>query len=213
MAEQFTNYFELCFTMPVLPATLLMLVILGYVSLVLLGALDFELFDLDIDVDLDLDADVGALSNIGMLTLKFLNLADVPIMIWLSLFGLAWWGLSQLLWMIWDVSSLDPNMRLLVFRNVAVAVFATKFMTNPLAKGFAKPKQFKPEQLLGQKCEITTYEATEEFGQAKFQSEAAPILLDVRTNQGSISKGSQALIVDYDPESKIHYLDAISDPP
>lgn len=213
ITQQLMTYLDMCFTMPVLPATVLMLLVLFYGCLVLLGALDFELFDLDVDVDIDADLDVGTISNLGLLTLKFFNLADVPIMIWLSLFGLAWWGVSQLLWMTMDVSSLDSNTTLLVVRNVAASVFLTKYLTNPLARGFAKPKSYKAENLVGQDCEITTHEVTTEFGQAKFSTNAAPLILDVRMEVGTLPKGSLARIVEYDPDSKIHYIVPVSDPP
>ena len=213
ITQQVAAYLEQCFTMPVLPATVLMLLILGYGCLVLLGALDIELFDLDIDVDFDADLEVGSVSNLGLLTLKFLNLAEVPIMIWVSLFGLVWWGLSQLLWMAWDVGSLDINTNLLVVRNAAASVFITKFLTDPLAKGFAKPKTYRADRLIEQECEITTHEATADFGQAKLQTNAAPLILDVRTVDGALSKGDLAKIVDYDAEAQIHYVQAVSDPP
>ena len=213
ITQQVAAYLEQCFTMPVLPATVLMLLILAYGCLVMLGAMDVELFDLDLDIDLDADLDVGSISNLGLMTLKFLNLADVPVMIWVSLFGLVWWVLSQLLWMTWDLSSIDPNTNLFVVRNAAASVFLTKFLTNPLAKGFAKPKTYRADKLVGLECEITTHEATADFGQAKFHTNAAPLILDVRATEGDLSKGNLAKIVDYDPGKRIHYVVAVSDPP
>ena len=107
ITQQLVTYLEQCFTMPVLPATVLMLLILGYSLLVLLGALDFELFDVDFDVDAD--ADLDAVSSAGFVTLKVLNLADVPIMVWLSVFGIVWWGMSVGLWFGMDSSSVDSE--------------------------------------------------------------------------------------------------------
>lgn len=211
ITQQLTEYLDTCFTMPVLPSTLLMLLIIGYGVLVILGALDFEL--LDFDVDIDADVDLNAVSSAGFVTLKFLNIGEVPIMIWLCIYGLAWWGISQLLWYMYDQTSVDPNTTVLLVRNVAASVMLTKFLTNPLAKVFAKPARFGPEDLLDQECEISTFEATTEFGQAKYQTDAAPLILDVKMREGLLAKGARALIVDYDPESKIYYLVAVSDPP
>ena len=86
-------------------------------------------------------------------------------------------------------------------------------MTDPLAKVFAKPVKFHPEDLIGKWCEITTYEVTTDFGQAKYETDAAPLILDVRMIEGVLQKGERARIVDYDPSVKIHYLDTDSEPP
>jgi len=211
ITQQVATYLEQCFTMPVLPSTLLVLGIVCYGVLVLLGALDFDL--LDIDVDIDADADLGAVSSAGFVALKFLNIGEVPVMIWLCIYGLVWWGISQALWISWDQTARDPHTTLLLFRNVATSVVLTKFITNPLAKVFAKPARFRPEELVGRECEISTYEVTTEFGQAKCPTDAAPLILDVRMEAGQLSKGEKARIVDYDPKGKIHYLAAASDPP
>lgn len=211
ITQQVAAYLEQCFTMPVLPASIFLLLIVAYGSLVLLGALDFDL--IDVDIDIDADADLDAVTSAGFVTLKFLNLADVPIMVWLCLYGLSWWGFSQLVWLTWDQNSVDPNTTLLLVRNIAASAIITKILTNPLAKLFAKPHVFRPEELIGRDCEITTYEVTEDFGQAKYSTEAAPLLLDVKMTEGKLLKGEVARIVDYDPETKTHYLEALSDPP
>jgi len=197
--------------MPVLPSTLLMLLIVCYGLLVVLGALDFDL--LDFDVDVDIDADMSPVSSAGFVALKFLNIGEVPIMVWLCIYGLVWWGLSQALWLLMDQTSVDPNTTLLLVRNVAASVVLTKFLTNPLAHVFAKPARVRPEDLVGRECEISTFQATAEFGQAKCETDASPLLLNVRMSEGELSKGQQALIVDYDSDSDIHYLVAAADPP
>jgi hypothetical protein len=211
ITEQVAAYLQQCITMPVLPATLLMLLIVCYGLLVILGAVDFDL--IDFDVDIDADADLGTVSSAGFVTLKFLNIGEVPVMIWLCIYGLLWWVISQLLWLFWDKTSIDPNTTLLLVRNVAASLMLTKLLTNPLAKVFAKPARFRPDDLVGRECEISTYEATTEFGQAKCLTNAAPLILDVRMEAGTLSKGEFARITDYDPQSKIHYLVAASDPP
>lgn len=211
LTQQLTLFFEHCFTMPVLPSTLLVLLIVAYGVLVILGALDFELFDFDLDFDAD--ADVGAFSSIGFVTLKFLNVGDLPVMIWLCIYGLVWWVLSLILWMVFDQNSVDPRTTLLLGRNIVVSMLLTKFLTQPLANIFAKPSRHLPEDLIDRECEISTFRATEDFGQAKCQTEAAPLILDVKVREGELSKGQRALIIDYDSESRIYYVVAASEPP
>ncbi len=209
--QQLMTYLEQLFAMPVLPASVLLCVIIAYGCLVLLGALDLDM--IDVDFDIDADSDLDAVSSAGFVTLRFLNLADIPIMVWLVIFGWAWWSLSQVLWLLWDHDSPDPNMVLLVVRNIAASAIVTKFLTAPLVGIFASPPDLRPEDLIGKECEITTYQATTEFGQARFDTEAAPLILDVQTLEGELSKGQKAIIVDYDPETKTHLLEASSDPP
>lgn len=211
MTQQLTLFFHHCFTMPVLPSTLLVILIVIYGAMVILGALDFDLFDLDLDFDAD--ADVGAFSSIGFVTLKFLNFGELPIMIWLCIYGLVWWILSLVLWMVFDQNSVDPRTTLLLGRNIVVSTLLTKFLTQPLAKIFAKPTLHHPEDLIDQECEISTFRATKDFGQARYQTEAAPLILDVKVREGELSKGQRALIIDYDSESRIYYVVAAPDPP
>ena len=86
ITQQVSAYLEQCFTMPVLPSTILVALLVGYGVLVILGALDFDL--LDFDVDIDAEADVNAFSSAGFVALKFLNIGEVPVMIWLSILSI-----------------------------------------------------------------------------------------------------------------------------
>lgn len=213
ITQQLVTYLEQCFTMPVLPASVLMIMLLAYTALVILGALDFDVLDFDLDMDLDADLDIHSFSSVGFVTLRFLNIAQIPMMVWLCVFGFCWWLISIGLWESWDQGSADPNTTLLLLRNIGAAVVVTKVMTNPMKSFFETPLETVPEDLIGSKCEITTYEATTEFGQAKYESGAAPLLLDVKMQEGVLSKGSSGLIVDYCPETKIYFVVAESDPP
>ena len=94
----------------------------------------------------------------------------------------------------------------MVIRNVAISVVLTKFLTQPLVKIFEKPEQFEPEDMIGRECVISTYEATTEFGQAKFKTDAAPLLLNVKTEDGRMAKGDRAVIVDYDDNTKVYFV-------
>ena len=175
--------------------------------------MDFDVLDFDLDMDLDADVDLHSFSSVGFVTLRFLNIGQVPAMVWLSVFGLSWWMVSIALWESWDQKTPDPNTTLLLLRNIGAAVVITKVMTNPMKSFFETTPQMVPEDLIGRKCEITTYEATTEFGQAKCELGAAPLLLDVKMQEGVLRKGSSGLIVDYNPETKIYFVVAESDPP
>lgn len=206
MAEEFTRLFELCTCPAVLPASLLMVSLLLYGVMVMLGALDFELLDFDLDFDTD------APTSIGFVTLKFFNIGEIPLMIWLSAFGLSWWAASIFFGMAIDgppSETFGPAVWQIA-RNLAIGLLLTKAATQPLCKIFAKQTARMPEDLIGQECEISTYDATPDAGQARFPTDTAPLLLNVRTTGETLGKGHIARIVDYDSETKL-YLVASTD--
>jgi hypothetical protein len=66
------------------------------------------------------------------------------------------------------------------------------------------------EELLGRICIISTSEATPDFGQAKYSSDAgAPLLLTVHTTDGVIPRGHEARIVDYSPERRVYIVEPL----
>ena len=203
------EYVEQCVTGPNLPATVLLILILIYGVFVILGALDFALFDFDVDVD----ADAGAFSSIGFVTLKFLNIGNVPIMIWVTIFGLTWWCVSLALWNLFDMETYEAKWQFaaqLTVRNALVAVVLTKIFTEPLIKVFERHEEHRPEDLIGQSCVIATVEATPDFGQARYQTDGAPLLLNVKTDGEQLAKGDRAMIVDFDPETRVYLITKLS---
>ena len=202
------EFIETCFTGPIFPASVMMVLILVYGLMVALGGLNLDMFDIDIDFDADVDID-GGVTSVGFVALKFLNIGNVPIMIWASAFGLSWWTASMVLWEVFDQARYQEDFwrtALLILRNVAIGVAAAKVITQPMVKFFDHPDSYKPEDLIGQECEVTTYEVTADAGQAKFATDAAPLLIDVRSEDGPLAKGDRALIVDFDPEEKLYFI-------
>jgi hypothetical protein len=200
------EFIEHCFTAPILPASVLIVLIIVYGVMVILGAVDIELFDLDFDADVDIE---GGITSIGFVTLKFLNIGNVPVMIWVTIFGFFWWTASLLIWQFHDYAnqvegiwSIAP----IVLRNMVIAVVGTKFATEPMRKFFDHTDNYKPADLVGRACHITTYEATTESGQAKLKTDAAPLLIDVRTDGEVLSKGESATIVDVDLDANIYFI-------
>jgi hypothetical protein len=53
---------------------------------------------------------------------------------------------------------------------------------------------------------ITTSEATAEFGQARYDTDGAPLLINVRSTGAPVARGVQAQIVDYSPEQHLYYV-------
>jgi hypothetical protein len=195
-----------CFSGPVLPASVLLILVVLFWVLVILGALDLDVIDLDIDVDTA--QDVGWFPSIGLLALRFLNVGPIPLMIWMSIFSLCLWIVS----VSWVEPSAHDNNWLAVqvlVRNAAIALIATKIITQPLLRFAQKSEMRKSADLLGSVCVISTSEVTEKQGQAKLHTEGAPLLLHVRTREGTLRKGDLARIVDFDPANLIYYVEKL----
>ncbi|MCG8651649.1 MAG: NfeD family protein, partial [Pirellulales bacterium] len=94
---------------------------------------------------------------------------------------------------------------LLAIRNVVIATAATKGITQPLVRHFVRPPTYNERTLIGATCEICTSEATPEFGQAKFRANAAPLLLNIRTDGAHIPKGTEVRIIGFHDRAKRIY--------
>lgn len=86
-----------------------------------------------------------------------------------------------------------------------LAVLVTKVVTNPLRGKFSVKEPNTLEELLGRECTITV-DTTEKHGQANVPSDGAPLLLNVRTHEGTLTKGTTVRIVDFDQETHLYYV-------
>ena len=202
------EYLEASFSWPALPATVLLILVSLYWLSVILGALDIELFDFD----LDFGADAGfSLTSIGLIPLRFLNIGSVPLMLWLSIFALGFWSPSMLVdysrwfgatWSDTEGSRIAQTVAL----NTAIGLLVAKLLTQPLRGKFDQVGQESGEALVGRACVITTSEVTEKFGQAKFETDGAPLLLNVRAAEQTLTKNDWAEIVGFESEQNIYLV-------
>lgn len=217
------------FVGPVWPASILVCLLVIYTLLGLIGLIDFgfDIPGLDMDPGLDADVsvdlpgvdvpdvelpdgvhvDVDFLHGVGATTVRWTNFGRVPIVLWGGLFSVAFWSISYGLWHTYDSRNHDPTWIpsiLLAIRNVVMATAITKLLTQPLLGYFVDPPSYDHRRLLGATCEICTLEATSRFGQAKFRTNAAPLLLNVRTDGPHIPKGTEVRIIGFDKEKRIY---------
>ena len=181
------------------------------------GSPDIDAGDIDLDVSGG-DADVGHagsfafLSGIAATTVKWTNFGRVPLVIWLGAFTVVFWGVSYGLWHTFDSSRysavLLPSV-LLSIRNLVISVVVTKFVTQPVVGKFTPEPGYDKDRLLGATCEISSINASPSFGQAKFRTNAAPLLLNVRTKGTEIPKGTEVRIIDFDPSKRIYTVSEI----
>lgn len=205
-----------------IPSVLVMLVTF-YWLMVIVGALDIELFDFDLSVDADVDVDPGmdvdasvdvdpgTFTGMGFATLRFLNIGQVPLMFWITAFTAGFSAAAYFLALYWD----DPatfsstwSLTQYTLRNAAIGVVVAKLATQPLRGAFRLRHGLRPEQMIGQPCEVTVETVSDADGQARFvTSEGAPRLLTVRCKKGRLVRGDAAVIVEYSPETKTFWIE------
>ncbi len=190
---------ESLFVGPVWPASVLLLLVLGYLILSLGTSWDMD------GPDLEVDAHVW--QSLGAATLRWLHLDSVPIVIWGGLFACINWLLAYILWNAFDTARHEPTLLVsatLAARNAIMAAVITKFATAPLAPYLGGGPAYSEETLIGRSCVISSGEATPTFGQAKYDTGGAPLLLNIRTDGPHLVKGTIVRIVAFDPSKRVY---------
>jgi len=201
------EFLEPSFMWPTLPATVLVIVCCAYWLMVIVGAVTVDALHIDFHhVHFDTDID-GSLLDLGFVPFRFLNLGRVPLMFWLSIFGLSAWVILA------NFEHMEPHNgfvfatdSLAIVRDFAIAVGITKILTQPLCGKFDVVEPIGSKDLLGKTCRITTNEVTDKGGEANFATGAAPLVLHVRAAEETLKKGDFAEIVDYLPEENIYFV-------
>jgi hypothetical protein len=200
-----TNYLQQALAPAVLPATVLLALVVTYWLVTLLSGWGFDALDLDLDLDADAgDASFSGMLGAGAISLNFLNIGQLPINIWFSVFSLSFWVIS----MLWPTEPASVSgLALVVLRNAAIALIPTKLVTQPLRGKFDPREPDQAEDLLGSVGEVTTAEVNPQGGQARFLAGAAPLLLNVKTTQSVIAKGEHVEITAYDSGKHIYTVE------
>jgi len=209
MMAEVTEYLQICFSGANLPASSLLVLVMIYWTLAILAGLDLDFLDFDFDMDAEPDLSSGL--GVGFVALRFLNIGRIPIMIWTSVFAVTYWLVSMLMD---QLAYKDAETLFHVIQygiaNFAIALVLTKIFTQPLRDKFEAKEPNVTKEMIGQQCVITSTEVTESFGQAEYRTDAAPLLLNVRTREKPLEKGNLAVIVDHDPEENLYYVTKIT---
>ena len=207
-----SEVFEQSIRMVNLPFTVLLGLIVLYWLLVGLGALDVHLFsdvDADGDVHHELDHDVDGFAKV----IHFVGIGDVPVMVIVSVLGLAMW-LGSMLANFYLTGGSQLYALALLVPNFLISVVVTRYVTLPLRPLFRiiNKDRGAGEEVLGSVCRITTSEATPTFGQAEITRSGAPVLINVRTlDDAVLVKGARAAVVRGDAEKGVYYITPLSD--
>ena len=213
--------YNLMHPLPNAVMTVIMAVLVVYWLFVLLlgvGLEDLDLgFDFDVDVpDVDADTDIDAGNEVAaekspgffMQFLKFLNVGRVPFMLILSTFKLFTWIGSLITTSLVSVTSWGLSSLFILIPIAIVAVFFTKFATNPMVK-FFKEIGYKGEEeidFLGRSGKMLSNIKDEKIGTAEFLVEKNPIKLNVKSLDGAEIKYGDYIVVMDESDDKKYYL-------
>ncbi|MDQ3621784.1 MAG: YqiJ family protein [Verrucomicrobiota bacterium] len=205
-----------------LPFTVLLGLVVLYWLFVILGALDLD-FGADAQAELsgdgDLSGDAHTDSDLhghqegtqggGWVSdlLHFVNIGDVPLMIVASILTLCAWLFSMIVNHYWTGGSVLLALAALL-PNLVVSLVVTRYLTLPLRPLFRLiTKDSDDDQAIVGQSLITTSEANSEFGQAQIATTGAPLLINVRTLDGSaLPRGASAVVVRAEPSKGVYLV-------
>jgi hypothetical protein len=224
------------FSVPNFMLSILLLVVFFYWIMVIFGALDADLFniefdtdvDLDFDVDVDVDVDIdgdfefdvdggadGDLGGdidgggIGRGVLEFFYVGEVPVMILISALILCMWAVSMI-----ANYRLNPTgsmiLALPLFAgNLIVSLMVCKVFIMPFKKMFSSLNKDAnaSRPVMGRICTVVTTQVSEKMGQAEMSSKGAPILINVVTDGGKVfHKGDEAVVIGKNVENGVYTI-------
>ncbi|HLU58221.1 MAG TPA: hypothetical protein VKZ81_22410 [Pseudonocardia sp.] len=196
---------------PAVLLSFLLVVVVLYWLLVLVGA-DFDLFDGDAGAD---GAD-GADGNGGVM--DTLGLGGVPLMVALSLWITLSWLLAMIGTIVLGALALAPAVDVLVGSGVLLVallggLLVTRFIVVPIRRALPSADEPTRSDFVGRICVIRTGHVSDTFGQAEITAEdGSSAIVQVRRpvelDGPPLRAGSEALIIDYDADREIFWVDA-----
>ncbi|WP_148714816.1 ubiquinone biosynthesis protein [Chitinolyticbacter meiyuanensis] len=187
--------------------TVLLGVVLLYWIAAMVGFVDIDALDVDGEA-----GDFGDLSG----KLMALGLGGVPFSIVISLITLTGWLVSCLAdqylvgWLPGWLHYLAGAALLLL--SFAVALPVTAAVLRPMRGLFVSHNAIRNPALVGSACKVLTLKVTERFGQAEVAGAGASINLRVRASTpNTLTRGTRAVIVDYDAASGSYTIAALDD--
>jgi hypothetical protein len=224
------EFVSLCFSLPVLPFTVLLILVFAYWLLVIVGALTPDSLHIDVDGDVHADIDAGHVdvghadaghadaghaeaghidaggSVLGSV-LHFVNVGEVPLMVVASFFIFSLWACT-LISHEYLGSTLGSMVSIIMLvPNVIASALVAKVVTTPFKFMFKHMNDgiAAPAKIVGKTCIIKTPSADDRSGQAEMKTDSSPLLLNVRTKAGeTLAKGDEALVVAHDPQRDIY---------
>lgn len=151
--------------------------------------------------------------------LNALGIRGVPVTVWLSLFVLYSWAIT-----LTAMATIGPSLgaRLGGFATgavvsvlaIAIAAAGAAVSVRPLKPLFFVHQALGRDSLVGKTCTVTTLRVDDGFGQAQVEDGGAGLLVQVRCGEpNDLTRGSQALIFDYDSDDGVFHITRFDEPP
>ena len=227
------EFIGLIFSFPILVYTFLLCIVVLYWLLVILGALDIDVFggDADVDVDagidvdagVDLDADVdvdvdgggdGASGAAGLASLLiWLGLRGVPLTVLVSFWALLGWFLSIVAVDLLGAIAANAFVRIGVLAGtMMLSLLALSAALRPFRKYFEPAPVTEGKSMIGKICQVTSQRVDAHRGQARIED--GPDVFDVYVRcheDNDLTRGEQALIIDYEANKQIYQVVPMDD--
>ena len=204
----------------IVPSIFFCLTIAYWISLILgaldLGFLDFD-FDAEYESDVNMDVDFDANAEIqgneignGTRLLWFFNVGKVPFMVLFTFWATPSWficilgnyylnGIES-----WIIGSL------ILAGSFFISLFIAKIFTQPLVKLFQKMEKMetKNEDLIGRYCYAKFDINNNKIGQVVISHDGSEYVVNAKTmNSKTVSRNGQALVIDYDKEENVYFIE------
>jgi hypothetical protein len=193
-----------------LPLTCVVGLLMLYWLTCILGVVGMDTLDLDLDPDPDLDVDVdGNLPSPIAAMLRFVNVADVPLMAVLSLLAIFMWVSSMMANYYFNPEHREWIIFIIFVSSFVLSVILVKIATTPLVPAFRKMKQLeKSEPAVGGTGVVTSKEVDSKFGQVEQNRRSgAPATLNCKTSEPTpIPRGTEVSVVSYEKETGLYIV-------
>jgi hypothetical protein len=197
------------FSFPTLIMTIPFALIILYWLMVIIGALDLDIFGVDADVPEDAGGFGAFLAVTGLTGVPTMVALSIPILLGWLFTALGAEALKHLVTEgVWFILG---GLLVLLF-SLTLAVFLSALLIRPLRRFFVSSEGLRQAEIIGKVCVVKTLRVDEEFGQAEFDDGGAGLLIQVRARQGNgLSKGSKALIIGRDEEREAFLVQLYDD--
>lgn len=194
-------FFTTLFSFPAVIPSILLGAVLLYWLLLILGALDLELFG-----DVDFGDFFHSAGIIGMPSGILLSI--VIFFFWLICVPLTHFLVLAAPLFYWQIGSGIVVLGL----SFWLSLYPSLWLISPMQRFFQNHEKFTHRRdLLGQTCRITTSRVDEDFGQAEYDDGGAGLLIDVRADMPNpLRRHDTALILEYKPDNQTYIVAAFS---
>ncbi len=199
--------FDTLFGFPTAILTIPLGLVLAYWLMVILGAVDIDLFEFDADLPEDAQSGPGFLAAMGVPA----PIAASLVVLWSWLFTAL--GTELVKVFIPDNLWQTLLLTLVLLVSLAAAVLLSAMVAVPMQRFFKTPEARHRDSLVGKVCTITTLTVDGDFGQADFNDSGAGLLIQVRAKpENGLTKGDAALIISYDEKKGEFWVQSYKNP-